>query len=295
MLVRNAAEAAARFRNCSAGLPLPGGQGDVLTDAQCVDFLQWALPRLGLRWAGFRRVRRQVCRRVQRRISELGATGADGYRQWLERNPAEWSELAALCRIPISRFFRDRWVFERLERDVLPELARTQRVIRAWSAGCASGEEPYSLALLWQIRVAPRLPGASLLIIASDVDERLLERARRACYTASSLREIPEDLRQAAFERSDGRFVLRSQLRQGIEFRREDVRREGPPGSFALVLCRNLAFTYFDRAGQLETLTRIRARLRAGGYLIVGAHESLPVEARGFARSPLAPEIYRAA
>jgi chemotaxis protein methyltransferase CheR len=80
----------------------------VQTDAECVDFLQWALPRLGLRWQGFRKVRRQVCRRVARRIAELGLADADAYRLYLERNPQEWDALAELCRVTISRFWRDR-------------------------------------------------------------------------------------------------------------------------------------------------------------------------------------------
>jgi chemotaxis protein methyltransferase CheR len=232
---------------------------------------------------------------VQRRISALGLIGPDAYQELLERSPAEWSALDALCRIPISRFFRDRQVFERLEHEILPELARTQDSLHVLSAGCASGEEPYSLKLLWEFRIRSRFPNVSLRITASDADARLLERARLGCYAPSSLRELPDDLREAAFEPGHGRFRLRAQLREGIEFRCDDLRRVFPLGPFALVLCRNLAFTYFEPALQLETLARIREQLVPGGYLVVGAHESLPAGARGFAQSVLAREIHRVA
>jgi chemotaxis protein methyltransferase CheR len=111
-----------------------------------VEFLQWALPRLGLRWAGFRRVRGQVRRRVRRRVAALGLEDLDAYRAYLDAHPEEWEVLDALTPITISRFYRDRDVFARLEDDVLPALASAAAAagrdgLRCWSAGCASGEE----------------------------------------------------------------------------------------------------------------------------------------------------------
>src|SRR5438477_9810042 len=120
----------------------------------CVEFLQWALPRLRMRWDGFRKVRRQVCRRIERRSRELGLTDLAAYRDYLERRPDEWARLDALCRVTISRFYRDRETFAALEQEVLPALARGGAEIEVWSAGCASGEEPYTLALLWKLELA---------------------------------------------------------------------------------------------------------------------------------------------
>ena len=77
-----------------------------MKDSDCVDFLQWALPRLGLRWPGFRKVRKQVCKRVDRRLRELGVPDAKTYRDFLEKHREEWSVLDSFCRIPISRFYR---------------------------------------------------------------------------------------------------------------------------------------------------------------------------------------------
>ena len=92
-----------------------------MKDADCVAFLQWALPQLGLRWAGYRKVRRRACKRIGRRMRELGVADAAAYRARLQADPAEWRALAALCPIPISRFYRDREVFDCLGAEALPE------------------------------------------------------------------------------------------------------------------------------------------------------------------------------
>jgi chemotaxis protein methyltransferase CheR len=232
-----------------------------MRDAACVEFLQWALPRLGLRWPGFRKVRRQVCRRIGRRLAELGLPDAAAYRAYLESDTEEWSRLDALCRITISRFWRDAAVFESLRDEVLPALGPA---LSGWSAGCASGEEPYSLAL------AADEAGVTVRVLATDVDPTLLERARNACYPSSSLRDLPATIRARAFENG----CLRPAYREPVEFLRHDLRADAPAGPFDLVLCRNVAFTYFAEPLQREVGHRLVRSLRPGGALVVGAHEA---------------------
>jgi chemotaxis protein methyltransferase CheR len=252
-----------------------------VTDAECVRFLQWCLPRLGLRWSGYRRVRRTACKRVERRMRELGLAGPDAYRAFLERSPAEWARLDAMLRIPVSRLWRDRRVFEALASDLVPSLAaraqaRGDAALRAWSAGCASGEEAYSLAMLWRIAVAPSFPGLRLDLLATDADPVMIARARRACFASSSLRELPVGWRDLALEPAGDLYRVRPAFREGIVFRVSDLRAEMPPGPFDLVLCRNVVITYLEpgRAGRL--LARLRDRLVPGGLLVVGAHERPP-------------------
>lgn len=123
-----------------------------MSDPDCTAFLQWALPQLDLNWPGFRKVRRQVCKRLRRRMSELELADFAAYRARLESDPAEWQVCDECCHITISRFFRDRRVFEvlrdRVLRDIAPRAQREHRDVRIWSAGCASGEEPYTLKIL---------------------------------------------------------------------------------------------------------------------------------------------------
>lgn len=263
----------------------------------CKEFLRWALPRLGLAWPGFRRVHRQVCRRTASRLAELRLPDFAAYRRHLEETPAEWEVLEGFCRIPISRFWRDAAMFEGLRDEVLPALADAaecagRSALAAWSAGCASGEEPYSLRLLWSFHLAARFPGLSLRILATDADPALLARAARACYRASSLAELPPEWRERAFAREGALLCLKPPDRSEVEFRRQDLRAEAPAGPFDLVLCRNLAFTYFDDGGQRRALARLADALQPGGALVIGRKERLP-EGAPFEPWPDAPCAYR--
>lgn len=249
--------------------------------AGCVAFLKEVLPRLGLSWRGFRRVDAQVCKRIRRRFLALGLADLAAYRSYFEKHPAEWDVLQSLCHITISRFWRDRAVFDRLAAEIVPQLAgaaasRGDTMLRAWSAGCASGEEPYSLKLLWEFLIAPKYPGIAISIVATDADTASLLRARTACYRVSSLRELSDGWIRAAFDRQGPLYCLRESFRTNIAFREEDIRVQAPEGPFDLILCRNLAFTYFERAGQEAALNRMVAELRLGGALIVGRGERLP-------------------
>ena len=251
-----------------------------MRDIDCVEFLQWALPRMGFRWPGFRKVRRQVCKRIDRRLAELGLDGVCAYRELLDDRPREWSRLDDMCRITISRFHRDRGVFEALGDEVLPVLAREarteERALRVWSAGCGSGEEPYSVAIVWELGLASDYPAVELSVLATDAGETVLERALAARYPASSLKELPEAWRERAFVRRGDLWELLPPFRTAVRFERADIRESMPERRFDLVLCRNLAFTYFDRAVQERCLAGLIDRLRPGGGLVIGSHEELP-------------------
>jgi chemotaxis protein methyltransferase CheR len=249
-----------------------------MKNADCTSFLQWALPRLGMRWAGFRRVRGQVCKRVARRIAALGLKGLTDYRALLMTDSEEWKRLDGLCRVSISRFHRDRSVWRRLEHEILPQLAERARArketrLRIWSAGCASGEEPYTLALLFAFSAT--LEDSRPEILATDADPRLLERAHRACYPASSLREVPKSWAEA-FEQSGDEYCLRAHYRVPVRFLEQDIRRECSEGRFDLILCRNLVFTYFESWLQAVIARRLGEGLSTGGFLLLGVQESLP-------------------
>jgi chemotaxis protein methyltransferase CheR len=252
-----------------------------VSDVECVRFLQWALPRLDLRWAGFRKVRRQVCRRVRRRRDELGLADLDAYRAYLESHPDEWAVLDGLARITISRFYRDREAFDGLCAEVLPALAEAalaagRRRLAVWSAGAAGGEEAYTVCLAWRLGLAGRFAPLELHVLATDVDEAMLARARAATYTAGSLKDLPERWRREGFVEQNGRFVLRPELRDGVELRRHDLREPPPAGELDLILCRYLAFTYYAPELQAATARRLGQALRTGAALVVGSHESVP-------------------
>lgn len=257
-----------------------------MQDNECVDFLQWALPHLHMRWPGFRRVRGQVCKRVAKRIDQLGLQDAASYRRRLAEHPEEWNRLDELCRVTVTRFYRDRSLYEILGREVLPQLAGEaqtgDKVLRCWSIGCASGEEPYTLSILWREQLTDEFPDVRLELLATDADARLIERAHRACYAYSVLKNLPEDLRGSAFTQNDTEYCLRQPYRTTVTFLQQDIRHTLPEGPFQLVLCRNLVFTYFDEPLQSEILQQLHARLLPGGWLVLGVHEKPPPMQRGF-------------
>jgi chemotaxis protein methyltransferase CheR len=272
-----------------------------MKDIDCVEFLQWCLPRLRFRWPGFRKVRGQVCKRIVRRMGELGLPDIGAYRRLLETEPEEWAVLDSLCRITISRFYRDRGVFDGIASEVLPLLAKSVLdeggdELSCLSAGCGSGEEPYTLGILWNLRVLPSLGRKlPLRVIATDVDEKVLARAREGRYSRSSLKDLPEDLVRQAFDCSGKVCLLREAFRQEVEFLRQDVRSEVPDDRFQLILCRNLTFTYYEEDLQLDVLERLLEKLLPGGFFVVGVHESLPPGASGLAPFGKVPGVYRKA
>jgi chemotaxis protein methyltransferase CheR len=269
-----------------------------MKDIDCADFLQWSLPRLGYRWRGFRKVRRQVCRRIDRRIRELGLPTLEAYRAHLASDRDEWETLDTLCRITISRFYRDRLVFDRLRTHLLAEIAQSaldqgRTSVEVWCAGCASGEEAYTLQILWRLVVAPSLSSnIAWRLVATDVDSHMLERARSGIYSLSSLKDLPEGLASEAFEPVPGGWSLRHRFRGDIEWNAQDIRKNRPVGSFDLVLCRNLAFTYFDEDVQEDVIGRIYDTTRANGLLVIGSHERLPGSAEALF-AELQPCVYR--
>jgi chemotaxis protein methyltransferase CheR len=278
----------------------PGGplRDSHAAGTDCPTFLQWALPHLQLDWRGFQRVRRQVCRRIGRRLAELGLGNLEEYRAFLEAQPQEWRVMDSFCRISVSRLMRDRIVFEKLGHVILPSLAdaaleRKASELRCWSAGCASGEEPYTVALLWRFELAGKYPGVDVHIVATDVDRNLLERAAQGRYRRSSLREVPSSWIAEAFTRHGDWLELRDEFRHGVEFSLQDIRERVPAGEFDVILCRNVAFTYFDAALQRRVVERLLTALRPGGALVIGLRERLPEGVEGV--TPWKPElgIYR--
>lgn len=251
-------------------------------------FLQWALPRMGYRWDGFRKPRGQVLRRVRERLHELGlAGGYPEYKSYLEHHPEEWDVLDRLCDVTISKFFRDRKVWEYLRDTILPELLNRPETgshpVAVWSIGCCNGEEAYSISMINEHLALHRGDGNSegISILATDRNEQVLERARIGRYPAGALKELTEGeierfFHPVAEEGVDEDVEIDERLKRPVTFERRDIRDSMPDEEFDLVLCRNLAFTYFSEEEQRRFLQRLKTHLRRDGYLVVGANEELP-------------------
>lgn len=266
-----------------------------MNDNKWVAFLQWALPHMQMRWSGFRKVRRQVCRRIAGRLEELDLAGPSQYKAYLINHPEEWERLDSLCRITISRFYRDKSMFHFLQDVVLKELAKEAETdrLRCWCCGCAAGEEPYTLSLVWHHVLKPRFSATDLEIIATDSMESMLNRALKGHYAKSSIRELPQELLQAGFSRRNRDYILKSHYRNSVRFLQQDVRTSMPDRPFHLILCRYLVFTYFDEKLQAELLDKILSRLVPGGALVLGKIDRLPYKTKELEPWSEQDRIYR--
>ncbi|MBQ0736171.1 CheR family methyltransferase [Aquimarina celericrescens] len=262
----------------------------------CVGFLQWALPQMEMRWAGFRKVRNQVCKRIRRRLKVLNLQDFEEYKRWLTTHDSEWEVLDEMCRITISRFYRDWAVFDFLKGEILPLLAQQalleKRPLRVWSTGCASGEEPYTLSLIWNFVFKEKFPSLDFHIAATDIDAQLLKRAKIGCYTPGSLKGLPKEWLDIAFVKKGNEYCIHSQYEKNIKWMQQDIRIAQPYGVFDLVLCRNLVATYFETTLQIDIFNKIRSAMRSGAILVLGCHEKLPTEVEGFSMKEEKLNIY---
>lgn len=241
------------------------------------EFLKEVAPCLGLQWRPFQR--RGVKRKVERRIIEFGCSRFDEYLLKVQKDPEEKSHLSKILTVAISRFFRDKEVFDTLETSVLPAILKNgeKKGLNVWSIGCASGEEPYSLALLWKNSFERNWPQILFSVLATDIDERMLQRAEEGRYKKSSLRETPQTIFEIYFKKGDGFFILNPSVRKSVEFKRHDILSEDPFPGMDIIFCRNLAFTYFSKESQMEVLKKMFSSLKERGYLVTGRDESLPL------------------
>lgn len=247
------------------------------------------LDHLGLSWSGYRKVRRGAQGRVTRHMQQMGCRGIQEYLERLDREEAIRRECERRMTVPISRFFRDRQLWELLEERVMPRLlARPAASFKAWSAGCARGEEVYSLKILWENLRATGRNMPALEVLATDLHPDYLAMARRGVFGRSSLKEVRPADRSRWFEPISGedRFAVHPTLRAGIVWEVHDLRDDPPGNGFDMVLLRNNVLTYCCEAIRADILAKLVPVLAPAGCLVIGAHERLPTGISGLARLP---------
>jgi chemotaxis protein methyltransferase CheR len=254
------------------------------------------LERMGLSWKGYRKVRKGVKRRLGRHMQELGCSNVRAYSHLLAKNGEARHECERLMTVSISRFFRDQRLWEVLQEEILPELARIRRKrIRAWSAGCARGEEVYSLNMVWHA-VAASLPEApELVITATDLNPAYLEQAKKGIYSHSSFKEVPEGVRSLWFREATDpqQFVVKPEAKTGITWHVHDMLSDPPGPRFDLIFLRNNLLTYYQDRLSIPAFDKAVNCLCAGGFLVLGSHESPPVEVTGLLHRTSLPFVFK--
>ncbi len=209
-------------------------------------------------------------------MESIGIHEAQKYADLVNNDPAERAILDALLRVTITRFFRNAWLWEEMGLLLSRNLPGDSRSFAAWSAGCAGGEEAFSLAMLLDDLAGKGLMVEGWTVLVSDVDSSSLDRARQATYQWGSVREVPTEIRKRWFTQAEDEWHLDDQVRELVEIFPHDLVKEEPPGRFDLVLLRNSVLTYNTKPVQRQVLQRIRDHLDPPGLLIIGRTEELP-------------------
>lgn len=223
-------------------------------------------------------------RRIAVRMRACGVHTYGDYAEHLAREPDEYARLRDALTINVTRFYRNPETWDHLRAHALPELMRrTGGSIRAWSAGCSSGEEPYTMAMLLAdaaTRVGHPEWFAGVRIDATDVDHACLERTRAARYGADAMVDLPRELLERWCRREGDQWMVSEALRRSVATHVVDLGRERPPGSrYDLICCRNVVI-YFGRDVQERLFELFTNVLVPGGYLVLGKVETLVGVAR---------------
>lgn len=234
--------------------------------------------------------RRQMERRIRTFAERHGHPELGAYLRVLQEDQAELDEFLDKVTINVSQLWRNPDQWERLEREVLPELAKGG-AIRAWSAGCSYGAEAFTLAAL--CRHVTKAKPARIDITGTDIDRRVVDRAKKGVFSADDARDAPSALLSRFFEAEpDGRWRARPELVSLVRFEVGDLLRlPARKEAYDLVLCRNTVIYFTDEVRD-ALHARLVASLRPGGYLVVGATERVS-DARGLGLVPAYPFTYR--
>ncbi|MEV6843580.1 CheR family methyltransferase [Actinoplanes sp. NPDC051411] len=249
----------------------------------------------GFDFTGYKRS--GLMRRVNRRMSQVDVHDYQSYLDFLQVHPDEFTTLFNTILINVTGFFRDADSWNFLRAEVLEPLIRAKpadSVIRIWSAGCASGEEAYTLAMTLAETLGLGVFRERVKIYATDVDEEQLNEARQAAYGEREMQAVPAELRERYFEASGNRYLFRKDLRRSVIFGRNDLVQDAPVSRIDLLACRN-TLMYFNAETQSKILGRFHFALADGGVLFLGKAEMLLSHGSLFVPIDLKRRVFRRA
>ena len=254
------------------------------------------IERFALSPEGYRKVRKGVQKRIVRHMQQLRCPSIKSYLERLDNDGAVEREARRLMDVSISRFFRDGPLWQMLGEEILPSfIAEHPGGVRVWSAGCALGQEAYSLRILWALLAEKTTSMPPLELWATDVNPAYQERAIEGIYPAGALTRVPEEA-MVRFFRPAGKanYRVADELREGIRWKLHDLTVDAPPErDFHIIFLRNNLLTYYRDEIVKGALPPIVGSLVPGGYLVIGRKEQLPDLLKGFHTLPEVSCLYR--
>jgi two-component system CheB/CheR fusion protein len=262
-------------------------------DPELEDLLAFIRDSRGFDFTGYKRT--SLTRRIRKRMQETGITDYLDYRDRLESTTEEFGHLFNTILINVTSFFRDTDAWAYMRTEIMPALltnSASSDEIRIWSAGCASGEEAYSLAIMFAEALGVDECAKRVKIYATDVDDDALESGRSGIYPAKSLEPLTTEQRDKYFERHGAQYVFRPDLRRRVIFGRHDITRDAPISRLDLLACRN-TLMYFNVETQSQVIDRFHFALRDGGCLFLGKAEMLLSDGERFEVDSMRQRIFR--
>ena len=224
-------------------------------------------------------------RRINVRIRATNSINYLGYLNYLKTNPQEFSELADSLTINVTRFFRNKTVFDIIDNTIFDSILQNKikkrsRILNIWSAGCSSGEEPYSLAIIaHQFLQRKNLVGKiTIRILGTDIDRASLEKAKIGIYPETAFEETPSEIVETYFSPLPNyrrkHYQICNTIKKNVRFSYLNLVTERPKLYFDLILCRNVLI-YFNRDLQQHVFKTLVDSLNSGGYIVLGKTETL--------------------
>ncbi len=235
-----------------------------------------------LSWDGYRKVRKGVKKRIARHLQVLNLDCMDDYLELIERDENVRKTSLRHLTVSISRFYRDRILWERLGKEILPVLLNkfsNEPKFRVWSCGCARGEEAYGFLMLWESLIPDRYQMPDLEMIATDMNPEYLKKAKEGIYEFRSLRDLPKVFVEKYFNKlpDENRYRLHPGFREMITFMNHNFIEKLPPlEKFHIIFVRNNLLTYYNLPEKIVALSKIINSLSEGGVLIIGSQEKIP-------------------
>ena len=235
-----------------------------------------------------------LSRRIQRRMMTVGVPTFGEYREYLEKHPDEFIQLFNTVLINVTGFFRDEAAWQFMSEQVVPKLLEEKRrfdPIRAWSAGCATGEEAYTLAMVLAEALGMESFRSRVKIYATDIDENALAAARQGVYEPKQVESVPPPLLERYFDKANGNYSFNRDLRRSVIFGRHDLLQDAPISRVDILVCRN-TLMYFNAPAQARILARLHFALTDGGYLFLGRAETLLAHSATFRPVELKQRVF---
>jgi chemotaxis protein methyltransferase CheR len=214
--------------------------------------------------------RPQMERRINSFMRTVGAGNYADLIKMFEDNTEVYRRFVEHLTINVSEFFRNANHWEILRLQIIPELLKEKSSLRIWSAGCSTGEEPYSLAIMMQ----EYFPGQATRILATDLDQVVLNKARAGIYSDKAVQGVPNHLMQKYFTPDAGNYHVANNIKQMVRFEKHDLLVDKFPGEFDLILCRNVVI-YFTEEAKERLYRRFAQALRKNGILFIGSTEQI--------------------